>query len=112
MIRRLFGIVAVMGLCGSMGCSQGRKPLQVKGSDTMVNLVQAWAAAYMESKSEELVAVTGGGSGTGISSLIGGTCDIAMASRSIKPEEIALAEKKGIHPIRAAREILLEFEII
>ncbi|MDD5423170.1 MAG: phosphate ABC transporter substrate-binding protein, partial [Candidatus Omnitrophica bacterium] len=39
-----------------------------------------------------------GGSGTGLSSLISGTCDIAMSSRNIKGKEITIAEKKGIHP--------------
>lgn len=72
--------------------------IQVKGSDTMVNLGQAWAEKFMESNPGDFVAVTGGGSGTGLSSLICGTCDIAMSSRNIKAKEIALAEKKGIHP--------------
>jgi len=50
--------------------------------------------------------VTGGGSGTGFSSLISGTCDIAMASRNIKDKEIALAKQKGIDPneIRVAMD--------
>jgi phosphate transport system substrate-binding protein len=72
--------------------------IQVKGSDTMVNLGQAWAEKYMEENTTDFIAVTGGGSGTGLSSLISGSCDIAMSSRNIKEKEIALAEKKGIHP--------------
>jgi phosphate transport system substrate-binding protein len=83
----------------SVACAaSGRDSIQVKGSDTMVNLVQAWAEKYMEQKPGSFVAVTGGGSGTGLSSLISGTCDIAMSSRNIKATEIALAEKKGINP--------------
>jgi phosphate transport system substrate-binding protein len=46
----------------------------------------------------DFVAVTGGGSGTGFSSLISGSCDIAMSSRNIKEKEIALAKQKGIYP--------------
>jgi len=72
--------------------------IQVKGSDTMVNLGQAWAEKYMEENPGDFVAVTGGGSGTGLSSLISGTCDIAMSSRNIKDKEIALAKQKGINP--------------
>lgn len=72
--------------------------IQVKGSDTMVNLGQAWAEAYMEKDPQELVAVTGGGSGTGVASLISGTCDIAMSSRTIKGKEIELARAKGFEP--------------
>ncbi|MFA6610500.1 MAG: phosphate ABC transporter substrate-binding protein, partial [Candidatus Omnitrophota bacterium] len=57
-----------------------------------------WAEAFMEKYPSDLAAVTGGGSGTGLSSLISGTCDIAMSSRDIKEKEIALAGKKGISP--------------
>ncbi len=44
------------------------------------------------------IAVTGGGSGTGLTALIGGTCDIAESSRSIEPKEIEKAKTKGITP--------------
>lgn len=71
--------------------------IQVKGSDTMVNLAQAWAESYME-KNPELIAVTGGGSGTGFASLMSGSCDIAMSSRNIKPKEIEQAKQKGFEP--------------
>ncbi|MFA5143575.1 MAG: phosphate ABC transporter substrate-binding protein [Candidatus Omnitrophota bacterium] len=81
-----------------------KNSIQVKGSDTMVNLGQAWAERYMEANPGDFVAVTGGGSGTGLSSLISGTCDVAMSSRNIKEKEVALANKKGINPneIKAA----------
>lgn len=72
--------------------------LQVKGSDTMVNLVQTWAEDYMKKSPESFIAVTGGGSGTGLAALIGGTCDIAVSSRNIKTKEINLASKKGVDP--------------
>lgn len=78
--------------------------IQIKGSDTMVNLGQAWAEKYMQDNPQEFIAVTGGGSGTGMASLISGTCDIAMSSREIKEKEVALAKQKGINPyeIKAA----------
>lgn len=72
--------------------------VRIKGSDTMVNLAQSWAEKYMEVKPEVFLAVTGGGSGTGLSSLISGTCEISMSSREIKSKEISLAEQRGIHP--------------
>jgi phosphate transport system substrate-binding protein len=72
--------------------------IQVKGSDTMVNLVQAWAEEFMKVHPEAFIAVTGGGSGTGLAALINGTCDVAVSSREIKKQEIALAEKKGVTP--------------
>lgn len=72
--------------------------LQIKGSDTMVNLAQAWSEKYMEINQADFVAVTGGGSGTGMASLISGSCDIAMSSREIKKKEIDLAKLKNIVP--------------
>jgi len=78
--------------------SKDKNSIQVKGSDTMVNLGQAWAEKYMEKNTGDFVAVTGGGSGTGLSSLISGSCDIAMSSRNIKEKEIGLAKQKGINP--------------
>jgi len=73
--------------------------IQIKGSDTMVNLGQAWAEAYMKAHSAANVAVTGGGSGVGIAAMIGGTTDIAESSRPMKEEEIALAKKRGADPV-------------
>lgn len=72
--------------------------IQVKGSDTMVNLGQAWAEKYMEKNTNVSVAVTGGGSGTGIAALISGTCDIAEASRELEQKEIDQAKEKGFEP--------------
>ena len=80
------------------GSSGDRKVLQNKGSDTLVNVAQAWAEAYKTVDPKVAVAVTGGGSGTGISSLINGTVDLANASRRIKDREAKLAEKNGVTP--------------
>ncbi len=73
--------------------------IQIKGSDTMVNLGQAWAEEFMAKHPDASIAVTGGGSGTGIASLINGTCDIAEASREMKAQEMELAKKNG-HDVR------------
>lgn len=98
MFKKLWLIpIAVMFVTCALAARE-KNSIQVKGSDTMVNLGQAWAEKYMEKNAGDFVAVTGGGSGTGLSSLISGTCDIAMSSRNIKEKEIALAQKKGINP--------------
>jgi phosphate transport system substrate-binding protein len=76
-----------------------RTEIQNKGSDTLVNVAQAWAEAYQKVDPEVAVAVSGGGSGTGIAALINGTVDIANASRKMKDKEIQLAEKHGQHPL-------------
>ncbi len=74
--------------------------LQIKGSDTMVNLGQAWTEAFMKFNPTISIAVTGGGSGTGISALINNTCDICEVSREMKDTEIKLAQNKGIQPYK------------
>lgn len=73
--------------------------IENKGSDTIVNLALAWAERYQAEHSEVRISVTGGGSGTGIASLINGTVDIANASRKIKEEEIADAQGNGVEPV-------------
>ena len=61
--------------------------IQVTGSDTMINLLQAWAESYGTVRPEVTVRVVGGGSGVGIAALIDGVTDIAAASREISGEE-------------------------
>lgn len=75
-----------------------KKMIQIKGSDTMVNLVQILAEEYMAKKPGTAIAVLGGGSGTGITALINGTCDLANHSREWKTKELDLAYEKGIKP--------------
>jgi phosphate transport system substrate-binding protein len=98
MYKKWLFILASFLLATSAFAAKDKNAIQIKGSDTMVNLGQAWAEKYMEKNPGDFVAVTGGGSGTGFSSLISGTCDIAMASRNIKDKEVALAKQKGINP--------------
>lgn len=71
---------------------------QVKGSDTMVNLASAQAEAFMAKNSRVSIAVTGGGSGTGIAALINKNTDLANASRPMTAEEIKKAQDNGVNP--------------
>lgn len=79
------------------GCSERPDILviQNKGSDTLVNLAQAWAEEYQKVNPKVALAVSGGGSGTGIAALINGTVDIANSSRAIKEEEKKEAQKNN-----------------
>ena len=81
-------LIASAGTLGA-GCRPrgGAVAIQNKGSDTMVNVAQAWAETYQAVVPGVAVEVSGGGSGTGIAALIRGTVDIANASRDIKPQE-------------------------
>ncbi len=59
------------------------------GSDSEVNVVARLAEEYMNDNPNVSIAVTGGGSGVGISSLIDGDIDVANSSRPMRDAEIA-----------------------
>jgi len=64
----------------------------------MVNLGQAWAEEFNKIHPDVNIAVTGGGSGTGIAALINGTCDVAECSRAMEPKEMEQARLQGVTP--------------
>jgi phosphate transport system substrate-binding protein len=85
---------------GSAGQSSDLEgSITIQGSDTMLNVGTAWSEAFMDENPGVDISVQGGGSGTGIASLINGTIDAANASREMKAEEIADAEKNGVSPV-------------
>ena len=80
------------------GVQATRTIIKNKGSDTMVNLAQAWSEVYSNNKIS--VEVSGGGSGTGVAALINGTVDIANCSRQVKDKEKQQAkDNTGKEPI-------------
>jgi phosphate transport system substrate-binding protein len=110
-------VCAVLGIALAVGvsaCSSGPKQpaktvIQNSGSDTMVNLAQAWAEEYAKVDPTVSVEVSGGGSGTGIAALIEGTVEIANCSRRFEPSEIEQAKKnRGKEP----REFLVGFDAL
>jgi phosphate transport system substrate-binding protein len=85
-----------------ISCSKNeadKHTIQIKGSDTEVNLSQRLSEAYMNKLTGVSIAVTGGGSGTGIAALINKQTDIANSSRPMKSTEIKQARAKGIEPV-------------
>ena len=87
------GSACSLGACARKEAAEQSVTIQVKGSDTMVNLAQAWAEEYKKVAPNVDVEVSGGGSGVGIAALEKGTIDIADASRNMKPEEIEQAKR-------------------
>lgn len=73
--------------------------IDIQGSDTMLNVATAWSEAFMDANPGVDIMVQGGGSGTGIASLLNGTVDLANASRGIKDEEIEEAKTLGVDPV-------------
>jgi phosphate transport system substrate-binding protein len=94
---------ALLLVCGAATAAEKKTYLVIKGSDTMVHLVTNWAEAFMNQNPNAEVAVTGGGSGTGIAALINGTTDICAASREMKDKEKELAKEKGAE----AKEVIV-----
>lgn len=99
MHTRLCLVTLLAGTILTAPALQARTEIQNKGSDTLVNVAQAWAEAYQKVNPDVAVAVSGGGSGTGIAALINGTVDIANASRKMKDKEVKQAEAQGHEPV-------------
>jgi phosphate transport system substrate-binding protein len=90
----------LLGGCGGGTSAPATTTIQLKGSDTMVNVTQAWAEEYKHVAPGVDVEVSGGGSGVGIAALVKGTIEVAAASRNMKPEEIAQAVRStGSTPV-------------
>lgn len=98
-VARVLTLLTIAAMVVACGKGEQRAVIQNKGSDTLVNVAQAWAEAYQTVDAEVVVAVSGGGSGTGIAALINGTVDIANASRAMKEKEKELARNSGQNPM-------------
>lgn len=92
--------MAIGGLFLMGSDAHGQDMIQVKGSDSEVNLVQRLAELFMQKNRGVNIAVTGGGSGTGIAALINKQTDIANSSRELNPKEEDAAKAAGVHPFR------------
>lgn len=97
--RLLTVAVLALGLAIMSGCAKREVSIQIKGSDTEVNLVQSLAEAFMKKEPGASISVTGGGSGVGIAALIDKKTDIANSSRPMKDEEIKQAKNRGVEPV-------------
>ncbi len=97
------------GCARQPGAAPARLVIQNAGSDTMVNVAQAWAEEYARVEPGVSVEVSGGGSGTGIAALIEGTVDIANSSRKIEPEELA---KAAASPYGPPEQLIIGFDAL
>lgn len=86
-------IIAYIFFCA---CSSNNKSIKVKGSDTEVNLAVSLAEHFYRENPSSSVAISGGGSGLGIASLLNGQADIANSSRPLNAGEDSLFRAKGI----------------
>ena len=100
MKRYYMATIVVALMLSAAAYSRAEETIQIKGSDTMVNLGQAWCEGFNKKHPNVNISVTGGGSGTGIAALISGTCDIAESSRALADKEINQARGRGVSPVQ------------
>lgn len=100
------GLLAALAMAGcgrgpaaGGGPSGGRGMIQEIGSTTVLPLAEKWREGYNREHPEVKIAVSGGGSGTGIRALISGTAEIANSSRDITAEEVAQAKAAGVEAV-------------
>ena len=98
-INNYLAVAIATAISLAAGNAQARTEIQNKGSDTLVNVAQTFAEEYAKVNPEVAIAVSGGGSGTGIAAMINGTVDIANSSRKMKDKEIKQAQERGQNPI-------------
>ena len=97
------------GATGSEPAKEKTVEIRAKGSDTMIQLVTAWAEAYRKVKPNVFVSPNGGGTGTGFAALQNNTCDICDASREIKKEEV---EKTKSVTGKDVKEIVVAYDAL
>jgi phosphate transport system substrate-binding protein len=96
---RIKHLLLTAALVLTMVSSSFAASLSVKGSTTVLPIMQRAVEAYQKANPGMAISVSGGGSGNGIKAIIDGTTDVAMASRFMKSKEVKLAMEKGVYPV-------------
>ncbi|MDR0745391.1 MAG: phosphate ABC transporter substrate-binding protein [Mediterranea sp.] len=102
MSKPLFLLILLLGVTPWVSAQK------LKGSDTLLPLVQKESENYLKENKDANVTITGGGSGVGISALIDGTADIAMSSRKIKFDEKVKLQEAGRSPV----EVIVAYDAL
>ncbi|RLC44435.1 MAG: phosphate ABC transporter substrate-binding protein [Candidatus Coatesbacteria bacterium] len=111
-ITTLLTLMLMVAMVFNIGCKKKEEgeekggEVTITGSTTILPIMQRIAEVYMEKHPEYEISVSGGGSGVGITALLDGTADIAMASRTMKDKEWATAKEKqlDIKEVEIARD--------
>lgn len=91
-------LLFAMSILTMAACSR-HSSIKMKGSDTEVNLAVNLAEHYTRLDPDFSIAISGGGSGLGITSLMNGQADIANSSRPLSDEEILQFKNKNIEVV-------------
>lgn len=82
-------LVALIALIAFSGCGSKGGTVSTDGSTSMENVIGALKEAFEKENSGVTVTYNPTGSGTGITAVLEGRCDIGLSSRSLKEEEKA-----------------------
>lgn len=103
MSKRLFFLFAAFILLLPFSAASGNAAnhsIHLRGSGTVMGMLQSAAETYMEENPGETISVSGGGTDRAIKSLIDGTCHVAMASSEANAELVSRARKEGVTLVR------------
>jgi phosphate transport system substrate-binding protein len=103
-MTRLIKASLIALLVGSIASSMAAELVTVSGSTTVMPLAELCKEDFNMAQSNFAVSVTGGGTGTGITNIISGLSDIAMASREVTPQE------KKDNPGKEFKEYLIGYD--
>ncbi len=74
---------------GLVGCGSKEAKVATNGSTSMESVIGALSEQYMKNNKGVTITYDATGSSTGIEAVANGTCDIGLASRNLKDEEVA-----------------------
>src|SRR5690606_10998114 len=92
-LLKLFPYIGLVVTLLSISCSSSNNSIKMKGSDTEVNLAEKFTEQYPTFS----IAISGGGSGLGITSLLNGQAEIANSSTPLSEEEQQQSKEKKLH---------------
>ena len=98
MINKLVFSLTVLFIFSSFGSySSGKEVLRIKGSNTVLPVIEEATLRWQELRSDVIVEASGPGSGAGFSALLDGIADIAPMSRVPKENELSTAKSNGFN---------------
>ena len=92
----------LVGLCLFAGNAAAKEEILITGSTTVLPVMQKAGEAFMAANPDISLAISGGGSGTGIKALNEKLCQVAMSSRDIKPSELEEGRAAGVNAVRTS----------
>lgn len=78
---------------------EGKIKIKIRGSESELNLVNYFASEFCDENKNVIIRAVGGGSGTGIESLLESNVDLAISSRPINEDELEDAQTRGLVPV-------------